>query len=289
MAGTGTRLAVYAAALAVFAGLAAGVGYAVGPPDGSAEQGHREQTEAAGTPEGEHGSEAAASSGLAVASAGYRLVVERAPARAGVPGNLRFRVVDGQGETVRDFDEEGGVRMHLIVARGDLTGYQHLHPAQRGDGSWASGLTLSAAGVYRVFVDFDRQGERVVLAWTLLAGGDFEPVPLPAPRRKAAVDGYEIGLSGEPRAGAEGELVFRVERRGEPVALEPYLGARGHLVALREGDLAYLHVHPVESDARRGEVRFAATFPTPGRYRLFLQFSHGGQVHTTAFTQELLQ
>ena len=26
--------------------------------------------------------------------------------------------------------------------------------------------------------------------------------------------------------------------------MEPYLGAKGHLVALREGDLAYLHIHP---------------------------------------------
>ena len=28
-----------------------------------------------------------------------------------------------------------------------------------------------------------------------------------------------------------------------------------------------------------------ATFPSPGRYRLFLQFKHEGAVHTAAFTQ----
>ena len=56
----------------------------------------------------------------------------------------------------------------------------------------------------------------------------------------------------------------------------------GHLVALREGDLAFLHVHPKE-----GTTEFESTFPTVGRYRLFLQFKHDGRVHTAAFTQEV--
>jgi hypothetical protein len=30
-----------------------------------------------------------------------------------------------------------------------------------------------------------------------------------------------------------------------------------------------------------------ATFPTEGRYRLFLQFKAGGAVHTAEFTQEV--
>jgi oxalate decarboxylase/phosphoglucose isomerase-like protein (cupin superfamily) len=66
------------------------------------------------------------------------------------------------------------------------------------------------------------------------------------------------------------------------VKTEPYLGAGGHLVALREGDMAFLHVHPMDDGAH-----FAATFPTAGRYRLFLQFKHEGQVQTVAFTQEV--
>ena len=61
---------------------------------------------------------------------------------------------------------------------------------------------------------------------------------------------------------------------------ERYLGAGGHLVALREGDMAFLHVHPTGDGPS-----FAATFPTPGRYRLVLQFRHDGRVRTVAFTQ----
>ena len=82
---------------------------------------------------------------------------------------------------------------------------------------------------------------------------------------------------------AESELAFTVTRDGEPVETQDYLGAKGHLVALRQGDLAFLHVHPDEN-----RLKFMATFPTAGTYRLFLQFkTTDGRLHTAAFTQEV--
>jgi hypothetical protein len=87
-------------------------------------------------------------------------------------------------------------------------------------------------------------------------------------------------------AGGETHLHFTVSRHGREITdLQPYLGARGHLVALREGDLAYLHVHPQEGPERGAGITFGAEFPSAGRYRLFLQFRHAGRVHTTAFTE----
>ena len=56
---------------------------------------------------------------------------------------------------------------------------------------------------------------------------------------------------------------------------QPYLGARGHLVVLREGDLAYIHAH-----AEEDELAFDVPFPSEGRYRLYLQFKVGGAVET---------
>jgi hypothetical protein len=66
--------------------------------------------------------------------------------------------------------------------------------------------------------------------------------------------------------------------------IQPYLGARGHLVALRQGDLAYLHAHPEEHEGAAHAIPFAAEFPSAGSYRLFLQFRVAGVVHTAAFT-----
>ena len=69
--------------------------------------------------------------------------------------------------------------------------------------------------------------------------------------------------------------------------LQPFLGAAGHLVALRTGDLAYLHVHPMDDSAGRSpsdpQVVFTAEAPTPGRYLLYLDFQVDGQVHTAEF------
>jgi hypothetical protein len=64
---------------------------------------------------------------------------------------------------------------------------------------------------------------------------------------------------------------------------EPYVGHRGHLVALRDGDLSYSHVHPLP-EGGAGEIVFHTELPTAGSYRLFLQFKLAGVVHTAPFT-----
>jgi hypothetical protein len=81
-----------------------------------------------------------------------------------------------------------------------------------------------------------------------------------------------------------------VARDGAPVTdLQPYLAAYGHLVALRAGDLAYLHVHP---DGEPGDGRtpagptvvFHTQVPSAGTYRLYFDFQHDGRVRTAEFT-----
>ena len=202
--------------------------------------------------------------GLAVTDRGYTLELGREP--------LSFRITR-DGKPVRDFDLEHTKRMHVIVVRRDLTGFQHLHPTMRADGTWTVPLTLPAAGTYRVYADFAVGGEPHTLAADLTADGEVHSQPLPPVSNTATVDGMTVTRRG---------LDFTVTRSGKPVAIEDYLGAKGHLVALRQGDLAFLHVHPDERS-----LRFMATFPTAGTYRLFLQFKTNGRVHTAAFTQEV--
>jgi hypothetical protein len=234
----------------------------------------------------EHGGEMAPQPvrGLAVSDRGLTLELARATAPRAEQFGLTFRIVDRRGRTVRDFDVEHTKRMHLIVVRRDMTGFQHLHPTQRPDGSWAAPAELRDAGTYRVFADFSVGGEAQTLADDLVVDGAVRSRPLPAPVGRTDADGLQVRLTGgAPRAGEEAELSFAVTRDGRPVAVRDYLGAKGHLVALRRGDLAFLHVHP---DERR--LRFMATFPTAGRYRLFLQFETAdGRLHTAAFTQEV--
>ena len=231
---------------------------------------------------GHGGAAAPGLGGLAVAAGAYRLEVPETAIVAGEPTPFSLTVAGTDGRPVREFDEHGGVQMHLIVVRRDLTGYQHLHPTLQGDGSWRTELTLPTGGVYRAYADFERDGEKTVLGTDLFAPGDFAPAPLPEPATVTEVDGYRVELRGHADAGAETTLTYRITRDGRPVDVEPYLGAGGHLVALRQGDLAYLHVHPLAE--KPGEISFAATFPTAGNYRLFLQFKDAGRVRTAALT-----
>ena len=237
---------------------------------------------------GEHGATAHEVRGLASAAGGLRVIVDDPELRRGRAERLVIRIVDEHGAPVRHFDVGHTKRMHVIVARRDLTGFQHLHPTQRADGAWEAPVTLREAGSYRLFADFSRAGEPQTLATDLRVDGPADLRELPAPAPAAVSDGgYDVELAtGATHPGEEADLRFRISKDGKPIATEPYLGAGGHLVALREGDLAFLHVHPT-NEAGSDEIGFAATFPTEGRYRLFLQFQHGGEVQTVAFTQEV--
>jgi hypothetical protein len=245
--------------------------------------------------DGGHGGDAMAEAapvrGLAISSEGTSLALAQAELRAGEPGELSFRILGDDGQPVRDFEVEHERRMHLIVARRDLTGFQHLHPKLGADGTWRTPVTIDDPGGYRVFADFKRDGRNETLAADLFVDGRVDWLPLPRQADTArTAGGYEVRLEGSSAAGSESTLGFTVLHDGRPVKVEPYLGAGGHLVALREGDLAYLHVHPsghADEAAAGRPVEFATEFPTKARYRLFLQFKHDGRVHTAAFTREV--
>ena len=231
-----------------------------------------------------HSAMSQAPAGLAVADESYRLRLETTQLRQGEGSELRFLISDGEGQALTRFDELHDRRMHLIVVRRDGAEFNHLHPEMDEAGTWTAALNLEEAGVYRAFADFSVEGEQHTLAGDVfVSGSDFDARPFPDPATTYSTNGYEVSLhSDEPVAGEASPLTFAVTKDGKEVDhLDPYLGARGHLVALREGDLAFLHVHP--EDGEQG-IAFAATFPTAGRYRLYLQFKHDGNVQTAEFT-----
>jgi hypothetical protein len=220
---------------------------------------------------------AAPPAGLAVEQGGYRLEPEATALPLGRDAEIAYRISAPDGAAVTDFDVEHERRMHLIVVRRDLTGFQHLHPKMDASGRWSVRLRVPRAGVYRAYADFTADGQARTLATDLVARGPFTSRALPAPVPTDMTAGYTATLAADGlEAGADAELAYDIRRDGRPVDdLEPYLGADGHLVALREGDLAFLHVHPEES-ATPGRISFGASLPSPGRYRLYLQFSTTG-------------
>jgi hypothetical protein len=220
------------------------------------------------------------------AKEGYSLLAEQTTFEPGQPFPFRFQVLGPDGKPVTAYRQLHERELHLIVVRRDLATFSHLHPARAPDGTWQVELTLPSPGPYRAFADVaPNEGPDLTLSIDLTAPGDWVSQELPPPSTTEQVGEYWVELSGDLVAGAHSELSFHVSQEGGSVRLEPYLGALGHLVALRASDLAYLHVHPLEG-ASSDTVRFGVEVLSPGAYRLFLQFLNGGQVHTAAFTVE---
>lgn len=213
----------------------------------------------------------AAPAGLQVTENGLRLVARETHAPTERSFDFEF-VIEGEHGIVTDFDIVHDRRVHLILVRRDLSRFQHVHPKLDG-GSWHALIAPLSPGVWRAFADFSTGGRPSTLGVDLHVRGEYVPEPLPAPTEMGTVDGMIVTME---RDGTE--HVFAIQRDGAPVEPESYLGARGHLVAVRDGDLAFLHVHPLAE-----RLAFVVPYPSPGRYRLFLQFSLGA-VHLAGFS-----
>lgn len=270
------RFAAFGGGLVVLLGAALGIGALVGDPGGRGPEfsvtGHDESHR---------------STGLSGSDSGYTLADLSAPESPNRAGPLRFRIIGPDGAPVTRFAIRHEKPLHLIVARTDAAEYRHAHPAMAADGTWSVDWTWAAPGTYRVFADFapGDGSDDLVLSGTVTVAGDATARPLPPAAETASVDGYQVRMRDD-----SGDLRFTVTRDGRPVTdLEPYLGAYAHLVGLHSPSLAYLHAHPQGEVGRTSpgpEVAFHVEPPTPGPYRLYFEFAHGGSVHKAEFTRE---
>lgn len=291
-----TKLAAYVAGLALVLAAAFGVGRLAGPigePETDAAAHH--DTAAGATPTEHSGHDTGSAEttampgGLQVSEHGYTLALARTTLPTGTT-RLSFRIIGPDGKPVTDFAREHEKELHLIVVRRDLSGYQHLHPVRDADGRWTTDVRFTP-GTWRVLADFrPTKHAAMTLGADVDVAGAVRHTPLPEPASSTTVEGYTITLKGALRQGNDGTLDLTVRKGGRPVTdLEPYLGAYGHLVTLRSGDLGYVHVHP-EGEPGDGKtasgptVSFHATAPSAGTYRLYLDFKHDGVVRTAEFT-----
>jgi len=284
---TPAKLGLYGLGLVAVFAASLGAGAVAGPAPAAPAAGHDD---------GGHAGPAATvdriPGGLQVAQDGYRFVPLTTTLPTGVPSTFTFRILGPDDAPVTSYVRAHDTDLHLILVRRDLSGFQHVHPERGADGTWAVPIRVQEPGQYRFFADFQPTGrdKSLTLGVDVPAAGDYRPSPLPEPDRSATVDGYTVSLDGDLMPGKASRLTLTVHKGSTPVTdLDPYLGAYGHLVALRAGDLAYLHVHP-EGEPGDGKtaagpsVTFVAEVPSAGTYRLYLDFQHGGVVRTATFT-----
>lgn len=223
------------------------------------------------------------------------------------PNEYSFTIVDERGNVLKDFAITHTKTMHLIVARKDLAYFQHVHPEfEASTGTFTiKDLTFPADGEYRIFADFAAAGNMknsMAMPLTTTPSEDvpvgnlanYKPQSIGTEEKNKTFDGLQVKLNthGTPTSGAENMLTFNLSQNGKPVNdLEQYLGALGHTVVLREGNLDFIHAHPSEdvNAKQTGNVDFRVDFPEAGKYKIFTQFQRNGKVFTTDFVVTVAQ
>ncbi len=208
-----TRVSAFGAGLVVAFGAAFGIGQAAdlgmpgadraaggtspptAPPSAPAAGGGHGHSEPEASTPSDHGTgaaddgaaqgnpAAALPGGLQVAQDGYRLVLDHPIAQAVDDGGLSFRILGPDNEPLRSYTTTHDKDLHLILARRDLSGYQHLHPRLADDGTWSVETSL-APGSWRVFADFDPAGAvgPLTLGADLLVSGTLHREAAPGAR-----------------------------------------------------------------------------------------------------------
>jgi hypothetical protein len=243
--------------------------------------------------------------------------------RAGQPARWRFQVFKPESdEAIIKFETVHERQYHLFVIGQDLEHFEHIHPVQQPDGSWALDVTLPKPGFYKVLSDFMPSGGAAQLIARPVVTAGY-PGDVTGSRARLVPDanltktagGITAAVSFDPPtfvAGLYGHLKFMLSdtATGRPVTdLQTYLGAYGHTLIMSEDMLDYVHTHSLDIlnagdedsepvflippgadlEALRGgpEVVFDGLMPKPGRYRAWTQFRRNGTLHTFTTTFEV--
>lgn len=213
------------------------------------------------------------------------------------PTPITLEIQDRQGQAIPKFDRFQEKLMHLIVVSNDLQFFSHIHPEYKQKGRFEVAITLPKAGKYTLFSDYKPAGEaEAVSTMPIQAAGSPPASPdIDLSRTKTLGDlNVNLDLSqSQPKAKQPVTLTFNLQtaQTRQPVTdLQPYLGERGHLVILKQSPALsradYIHAHALPV-AQEGQVQFKTTFPEAGRYKLWGQFNHNGQIVTTDFWLEV--
>ena len=226
------------------------------------------------------------------------------------PTTITYRVKNDKGAILKNYEVTHEKIMHFILVRKDLQQFQHLHPEfNQSNGEFSVQVTFPTDGTFRIFPDFTPGDENpmklpVTLNQDINVGDPSKLTPQQVKVDSSpskTVEGYAITYKlnpSQPISQNEFTYTLTVSRNGQPVTdLEPYLGALGHSVILKEGTLDFIHTHAGEaapsgmdhgamttSNRSGPDISFSTTFPEGGSYRLFTQFQHQGKIITTDYT-----
>ena len=242
----------------------------------------------------------------------------------GQPARLTLQVTRSQdGAPVGDLQRIHERYLHTFIVARDFSSFAHIHHedfAPLGDADLAAGrfqfdYRFPQAGVYRVVSEFTHRDRSWMKQFDLPVGqpGVTPSIVLDLAREQHVGEfAARLAVSpAQPVAGQEAELVFELNRNGQPVRdLQLLLGAETHVALWKLDGTQFGHTHsytprmaammarmaghrmspehsaammlqmmslPAERVYPGPQVPVRHTFPEAGDYVLFAQFAPGGQ------------
>ncbi len=237
---------------------------------------------------------------------------------------ITYKIVDDQGNILKDYALDHTKLMHFIVVRKDLQDFQHIHPDfNKNTGEFRIPVTFPEIGTYRLFADFtpangqkDAQGDILsVTPYKDVNVGDitkYTPQAVtPDTQTIKTVGDFQITytLPQPLQANKSATITAHVTKNGQPVTdMQEYLGALAHGILLKQDTLDFAHLHDMGqmgSGSMQGmsmqnmntgnakitntgpNITFTYSFPSSGVYKLFTQFEEQGNVITTDYTMQV--
>jgi methionine-rich copper-binding protein CopC len=200
--------------------------------------------------------------------------------------------------------------MHMIVVSSDMKDFFHVHPEQVAPGEFEISFAFPRPGQYLLALDYAYGLTPVSKTFPVRVGNAAPAEVETYPGQTEEVDGYTVALdrsyviAGEPTT-----MIYRITKDGKDVTdLEPYLAAAMHLAIVKNDLSEFVHthgeVHPPGTPIPPPSVSLVhqhtppppafgpvveahVIFPSSGRYTVFGEFMHEGQVHATRFTVDV--
>jgi hypothetical protein len=174
--------------------------------------------------------------------------------------------------------------MHFIVVSSDLKEYHHLHPEEKGEGTYEVKVDLENNS-YKAIVDIKPKGLHYSIQPIEFQVGEVHHEHKPNQFLAdtdfvKTINGKTVELTTQSfEVNKATNLNFDVK----DAKLEKHLGALGHVVVLDEDGEKYIHVHPIADD----KTVFETQFNKPGIYKLWAEFKSEGQVTTYPYVIEV--
>lgn len=203
-------------------------------------------------------------------------------------------IQDKAGKSINKFDTIQEKQMHLIVVSDDLRFFQHVHPVYRDNGRFEINPNFPTPGNYTLFSDYKPvgQNEQVAVQKITIPGETAIPKDLEKFSNIKVLGDTKVTsnlAAANLNYGKDIKVSFdlqSVSKKQSVKDLQPYLGEKGHLVIVKSSSPLsqndYIHAHALQ-DNSADKIQFTTSFPTPGIYKLWLQFNQGGKVNTADF------